>query len=131
MGRRPASRTGCLPASVELLPANHFGVITDNGPFRSDGEANALTNGICLKQFTLATCHASLAGGMPRKPSIGPSTTSPFNTTPILVHKTTESHAFASSYTPKYSLQTLVGTSATPQQKIVDVLVNRLRNKVL
>ena len=68
---------------------------------------------------------------MPRKSSIGPSTTSSSNTTPILVHKTTESHAYASSYPPKYSLQTPVGVSATPQQKIVDVLVNRLRNKVL
>jgi hypothetical protein len=70
---------------------------------------------------------------MPRKPSIGPSTNASSNTTPILVHKTTESHAFGSSYSPspKYSLQSLVGASATPQQKIVDVLVNRLRNKVL
>ena len=105
---------------------------TDNGPIRSDAIALTVNKFICLKQFNLATRHASRrSGGMPRKPSIGPSTTSPFNTTPILVHKTTESHAFGTSYTPKYSLQTLVGTSATPQQKIVDVLVNRLRNKVL
>ena len=69
---------------------------------------------------------------MRRKPSTstGPSTNSS-NVTPILVHKTTESHAFGGLYSPQYSLQTLVGASATPQQKIVQVLVNRLKNKVL
>ena len=74
-----------------------------------------------------------LSGGMPRKSStsIGPSTNSSSNATSVLVHKTTESHAFGSSYSPQYSLQTLVGASATPQQKIVQVLVNRLKNKVL
>ncbi|KAF8806096.1 hypothetical protein BYT27DRAFT_7141632 [Phlegmacium glaucopus] len=68
---------------------------------------------------------------MPRKPSTSPglsSITSP-NPSSILVHKTTESHAFGSSISQQYSLQTL-GSSATPQQKIVQVLVNRLKHKL-
>lgn len=73
-------------------------------------------------------------GGMPRKSStiIGfpknPSTST--SNTLILVHKTTESNVIGSSSPQQHhSIQTL-GSSASPQQKIVQVLVNRLNQKV-
>ncbi|KAF8883153.1 hypothetical protein CPB84DRAFT_1817082 [Gymnopilus junonius] len=76
---------------------------------------------------------------MPRRPSasVGPSQSSlpTPNPSSILVHRTTESHShhvFATSVPPSVhhpSLQVL-GSSATPQQKIVQVLVNRLKHKL-
>ncbi|PPR04649.1 hypothetical protein CVT24_011867 [Panaeolus cyanescens] len=72
---------------------------------------------------------------MPRRPSasVGPSNATTPNASSILVHRATESH-HAFMATPiatqhHHSLQTL-GASATPQQKIVQVLVNRLKNKL-
>ncbi|KAF8967414.1 hypothetical protein BDZ97DRAFT_1916707 [Flammula alnicola] len=71
---------------------------------------------------------------MPRRPSasVGPSTVNTPNASSIFVHRATESHhAFASvsATAQHHSLQTL-GASATPQQKIVQVLVNRLKHKL-
>ncbi|KDR84288.1 hypothetical protein GALMADRAFT_87191 [Galerina marginata CBS 339.88] len=71
---------------------------------------------------------------MPRRPSasVGTSHTSTPNASSILVHRTTESHHGFASVTPSlhhHSLQTL-GSSATPQQKNVQVLVNRLKHKL-
>ncbi|KAF8165773.1 hypothetical protein B0H34DRAFT_794124 [Crassisporium funariophilum] len=71
---------------------------------------------------------------MPRRPSasVGPSIASTPNTSSIFVHRTTESHhAFVptTSSAGHHSLQTL-GASATPQQKVVQVLVNRLKHKL-
>ena len=62
--------------------------------------------------------------------SVGPSVASTPNSSTILVHRTTESHhAFASAMGQQQSLATL-GVSVTPQQKIVQVLVNRLKQRV-
>lgn len=71
-------------------------------------------------------------GGMPRKPSTstGFSSTGSPNTSLVLIHRTTETNAFGTSSLHQQSPQTL-GASATPQQKIVQVLVNRLKQKVL
>lgn len=68
---------------------------------------------------------------MPRRASasVGPSVVSTPNSSTILVHRTTESHHAFSTPSQNQSLQTL-GASVTPQQKIVQVLVNRLRQKV-
>ena len=71
---------------------------------------------------------------MPRRPSasVGPSTATTPNASSILVHRQTESHnvfAPASPSVHHHSLHTL-SASATPQQKIVQVLVNRLKHKV-
>jgi hypothetical protein len=67
---------------------------------------------------------------MPRRPSasVGPSVASTPNASSILVHRTTESHHF-SPPSQNHSLQAL-GASVTPQQKIVQVLVQRLKQKV-
>ncbi|KAF9480190.1 hypothetical protein BDN70DRAFT_931958 [Pholiota conissans] len=68
---------------------------------------------------------------MPRRPSasVGPSAASTPSSSTILVHRTTESHHAFSTPSQNQSLQTL-GANVTPQQKIVQVLVHRLRQKL-
>ena len=72
-------------------------------------------------------------GGMPRKPS----TTIGFPKNPIasspntMILVTTESNVLGSSSPQQqHSIRTL-GSSASPQQKIIHVLVNRLQQKVI
>ncbi|PPQ78909.1 hypothetical protein CVT25_002369 [Psilocybe cyanescens] len=75
---------------------------------------------------------------MPRRPSasVGPSHASTPNASAVLIHRTTESHhvipsAPASSiHSSHYTPQLQVQGSATPQQKIVQVLVKRLKDKL-
>ncbi|KAF8166713.1 hypothetical protein BJ912DRAFT_913605 [Pholiota molesta] len=68
---------------------------------------------------------------MPRRPSasVGPSVASTPNASSILVHRTTESHHAFPPPSQNHSLQAL-GASVTPQQKIVQVLVQRLKQKL-
>jgi hypothetical protein len=68
---------------------------------------------------------------MPRRPSasVGPSVANTPNASSILVHRTTESHHAFPPPSQNHSLQAL-GASVTPQQKIVQVLVQRLKQKV-
>lgn len=73
--------------------------------------------------------------GMPRRPSAsaGPSTATTPNASSTLVHRQTDSYNVFASASPsvhQHSLHTLAA-SATPQQKIVQVLVNRLKHKVI